>query len=208
MATPDVTPTKRCSKCERVLPAIPENFRPRARYTYGVIGVCRDCERLGFEVTRKTQEYIDYQREYRKTYVKPPKTRQRQRDYNKEYLKNNPDVFTEKEQRRRAKKNKLPASFTIDDWDRCVAYFNGCCAVCGRPPGLWHTLAQDHWIPVVKGGGYTTSNIVPLCHGIDGCNNSKKAKDANEWLLERFGKRKANNIAHRIESYFEWRSQL
>jgi hypothetical protein len=46
--------------------------------------------------------------------------------------------------------------------------------------------------------------MVPLCHGIDGCNNTKGAKPPDEWLIERYGKRKAAAILRRIAAFFEW----
>lgn len=110
--------------------------------------------------------------------------------------------------RRRARTRSLPSTFTLQDWDRALEYFGGCCAVCGKPPGLWHILAQDHWVPVIKGGAYTPDNIVPLCHsrkdGQQGCNNTKKDRDAHIWLVEQYGERKATQIEKRIIAYFEW----
>lgn len=84
-------------------------------------------------------------------------------------------------------------------------HFGGRCAVCERPPGLWHTIAADHWTPISSPDcpGTVPSNIVPLCHGVDGCNNSKHDRDAAEWLSETRGKRQANKIIARIEGYFE-----
>lgn len=107
-------------------------------------------------------------------------------------------------QRREARKLGLPATFTYADWERCLEYWSHSCAICGRPRGLWHTLSQDHWIPVCKGGGYTPDNILPLCHGEGGCNNRKREKHAHDWLLLTFGKRKAAQIERRIQEYFNW----
>lgn len=106
-------------------------------------------------------------------------------------------------------------NFTARDWERTLSYFNGCCAVCGRQlDDLFgtHTAAADHWQPIKRGGANTPDNIIPLCHskkaGANGCNNSKLDKDPVQWLIERYGKRKAKAILGRIEAYFEWvRSQ-
>lgn len=105
--------------------------------------------------------------------------------------------------RYRARKRNLPHTFTRKDWVYCLEFWGNCCAYCGRPAGLWHTLAQDHFIPLSKGGAYTPDNIIPACHGIDGCNNSKSDNDPKEWLENRFGKRKAKAILFRIANYFE-----
>jgi hypothetical protein len=107
--------------------------------------------------------------------------------------------------RRQARKRNLPVAYTKSDWDRALAYFGGICAVCGRPPGLWHTIAADHWIPLSSPDcpGTIPTNIVPLCHGIDGCNNSKHSRLPIDWLIDRFGKREAKRIAKRIDTYFK-----
>lgn len=112
--------------------------------------------------------------------------------------------------RRRAREIGLPATLTSKQWLDCLEYFNGCCAACGRPAGLWHVLAQDHWIPINAEGnnpGTVARNIIPLCHarhdGWGGCNNSKSDRDPVEWLEWKFGKRKAKSILKRIQSYFD-----
>lgn len=127
--------------------------------------------------------------------------RDKSREYTKAWRKNNPQKRRIEHHRRRARKRNLASNFCIADWRRALDYFGGCCAVCGRPPGLWHTLAADHWIPLSKGGLTSPDNIVPLCHGEGGCNNSKYNKDAAEWLLAKFGKRKGRAILRKIETY-------
>jgi len=116
-------------------------------------------------------------------------------------------------QRRRSIKRGLPTKFTVLDWQRAIEYFNGCCAVCGRPLRDLlgsHTESMDHWIPLSSPDcpGTIPANIVPLCHGLGGCNNSKGAKVASVWLTERFGKRGAREVLRRIEAYFEWVKQF
>lgn len=110
--------------------------------------------------------------------------------------------------RRRARKLALLSTYTAADWQIALDYFGGGCAACGRQQGLWHTLAADHWIPLSKGGPTTPDNIVPLCHGVGGCNNSKRDRDAAEWLISTFGKRKARAIQQRIEAYLKSRQPV
>jgi len=88
-----------------------------------------------------------------------------------------------------------------------IQYFNGCCATCGRQ--LYDLFGErklhfDHWIPLTdpKCPGTVATNMVPLCGGIGGCNNSKHAADPHTWLRRRFGPRKAREIEARIETYF------
>jgi hypothetical protein len=113
--------------------------------------------------------------------------------------------------RRRARKRALSDNFTASDWQRALDYFNDCCAVCERPMnGLFHAPHADHWIPLSSPDcpGTIPDNMVPLCGGMDGCNQSKNDRPAAEWLASKFGKRKSATILARIEAYFEWvRSQ-
>jgi hypothetical protein len=44
--------------------------------------------------------------------------------------------------------------------------------------------------------------MVPLCHGVGGCNNSKFSALPDVWLRERYGPRRANNILKKIGAYF------
>jgi hypothetical protein len=127
------------------------------------------------------------------------------------WKKEHPDMVRENNIRRRAQKVNLPFAFTAEDETRALEYFNGCCAVCGRP--LWdlfgeRKLAFDHWIaindPRPDNPGTVPWNMVPLCHGIDGCNTKKHDTDPPVWLNREFGKRKATQIIERIETFFDW----
>src|SRR5260221_10168955 len=91
------------------------------------------------------------------------------------------------------RKRELPNTFTNKDWQRALEYWDHRCAVCERPRGLWHTLAQDHWIPLTNKEcpGTTPTNMLPLCHGTDGCNNSKGKRRPETWLYQKLGKRRA-----------------
>lgn len=112
-------------------------------------------------------------------------------------------------QRYRARKTGLPDTFTKEEWARALDYFHGCCAVCGRQLNdLFgeHTAAMDHWIPLSSSEcpGTVATNMLPLCHGLDGCNNAKAGRMPEEWLNERYGRRKAKQILERITAYFKW----
>lgn len=140
----------------------------------------------------------------------------------REWRKNNPDRLRVSRRRwnannnaarrlqtvnRRAKRKALPDTFTVDQWQFALAYFNYCCAVCGRQLNSMLedvTFSADHWIPLAnaKCPGTVATNMVPLCHGAGGCNTSKNAQDPEAWLLRRFGKRRAKAISMRIQEYF------
>lgn len=132
--------------------------------------------------------------------------RQRGREGYARYRKRHPDRVKVRWHNRRARKKALPDGLTPDEWVFALEYFEYRCAVCGRPAGFWHTLAQDHWIPIMSerddNPGTVATNIIPLCHGNDGCNNSKHNHEPTEWLVSVYGKRKANRIIRRIEEYF------
>lgn len=129
-------------------------------------------------------------------------------EYRREYRARNKELFRTVKLRRRARVNGLPNTLTTAEWQRALDYFGNCCAICERPTGLWHTLAADHWIPLdddrADNPGTVATNIIPLCHGQSGCNNSKGAKDPEVWLAQTFSKRKAKQILVKINAYFQW----
>lgn len=157
----------------------------------------------------KREHYLRKNKEYAKAHPEQRKKTQqksnaKRREQLKTYRREHTLRYRMHAEVRRSRMRALPATFTVDDWHRCVDYWRECCAICNRPQGLWHKLAQDHWIPVSRGGAYTSNNIIPLCHGINGCNNSKNDSDPIVWLTSRFGKRKAALILKRITAYFTW----
>jgi 5-methylcytosine-specific restriction endonuclease McrA len=225
MATPDST-TKRCTKCGQEFPRTREYFYADGRNLDGLFSSCKACNRraqkeyytANTEAARlATRDYYARNKEKARAYIRgwqedhPDKIAQyrlrsaeKKREAEKRRSRQYPSKKRAYNQSRKARKRSLAADFTVTQWQRALSYFEGCCAVCGRPAGLWHTLAQDHWIPMNKGGAYTASNIIPLCNGIGGCNQNKKDKAPDLWLTERYGKRKARQILKRIEEYFAW----
>lgn len=164
----------------------------------------KDPEKHNNRSRRWANKYPDRQRArtQRWTQNNPDKHRKRVQAWRK----NNPEKSRLIKQSRRARERHLPNTLTIEQWQNALIYFNDCCAVCGKPQGLWHTLAMDHWIPLNSPEcvGTVPENIIPLCHGQNGCNNSKADNDAVEWLVSRFGNRRAREILIRINTYFEW----
>ena len=112
--------------------------------------------------------------------------------------------------RYRARRRSLPNTFTRLDWERAQEYWNYACAVCGRQRGLWHTISQDHWVPLTDPTcpGTVATNMLPLCCGENGCNNSKGKKNPELWLIEKLGKRKAKKKVAEINAYFGWVTDL
>lgn len=209
----DSTPLKRCTKCGNEYPPTTEYFRQmRHRGKLILRSQCHICECAQKKQNRQTPQYKAYKKLYRqsdqhKTYMKAYQQTARYKDYLRSY-RERPEVRENRrllEELRRVRKVSLSDQFSQEDWNRALAHFEGCCAVCGRSIGLWHTLAMDHWIPVTDPTcpGTVPTNIIPLCHGINGCNNSKKDRDPVEWLTWKFGSRKAKRILARIQAYFD-----
>ena len=71
--------------------------------------------------------------------------------------------------RRRARKQGLPATLTVEQWLAIQVAYKHRCAYCGSKP---KKLTQDHVVPLSKGGGTTPDNIVPACTS---CNSRKHA---------------------------------
>ena len=107
-------------------------------------------------------------------------------------------------QRHAARKKALPDTLTAEEWLWAVAYWGGCCAVCGKQEGFWSRGSLDHWIPMADPAcpGTVADNVLPLCSGLDGCNNIKHDRDAWTFLVERLGSRKAKAKRQEIEAYF------
>lgn len=117
----------------------------------------------------------------------------------------NPEPYKERARKRRAQKASLPDIFTGQDWRYALNWWHSVCAYCGNGPSLFdlhRTLHMDHFIPLTSPNcpGTIPANMVPACQS---CNLAKHNRDALAWLTERFGPRKAKQIASRIQDYFD-----
>jgi 5-methylcytosine-specific restriction endonuclease McrA len=66
-----------------------------------------------------------------------------------------------------------PNTLTAAEWAATLDLFAGTCAYCYRP-----AEAQDHVVPVSKGGEHTADNVVPACTR---CNSRKSNSSLLEW---------------------------
>lgn len=230
---------KSCRKCGVIYPATAEYFSRSHRVKSGLYSQCKACVKVyddAFKAanpdkmaTYSRNGYLNYKERHPERYKAQKKKykdnhkaeiRVSSQDYykrnkeridqtNAEWQRNHPEHRKAVHQRRKARQRNLPDTLTADEWQRALNHFGGCCAACGRPPGLWHVIALDHWEPLVSPTcpGTVAENIIPLCHsrkdGDMGCNNSKARTMPDVWLVERFGKRKARQIAKRVETYFK-----
>lgn len=102
--------------------------------------------------------------------------------------------------RRQARKRGLPDTFTKEQAEHAMRYWNNSCAVCGIPFGLITTETWDHWIPLTsdKCPGTVAANMVPLCAS---CNTSKKDREARLWLKEYVSPKRWKSIATQVEAF-------
>lgn len=147
------------------------------------------------------KHYSERGRIYRSEYLNKPEVKQRMAEQRKtEKWRNSMHLY---KLRYRARKNQLPNNFTKSDWNRTLSYFNNSCAVCGFDfTSKIRYAAADHWVPLSKSGGTIPTNILPLCHGQGGCNNSKGNKNPEKWLAAKFGIESADKILDKIKNYF------
>lgn len=106
--------------------------------------------------------------------------------------------------RRRARLRALPDTFTLAEREFMLQYWHHACAVCGNQEGFFWTLADDHFIALASPNcpGTVADNMIPLCHGTGGCNNSKNDSDLVVWLMVKYPAAKAKRILKAIETYF------
>lgn len=131
------------------------------------------------------------------------KNREKVREYSRRWASKNRSRTHKNVLVRRARRRALPANWTRQNWLSCLSYFEGKCAYCGNPPGLFRNMGMnaDHFIPLAsdKCPGTVPENIVPACVS---CNSSKSDKLPEQWLIGKFGARKAKKILRRIADYF------
>jgi 5-methylcytosine-specific restriction endonuclease McrA len=190
---------KKCNVCGEFKP-IDEGFHRSKLYLDGHCGRCKACVK---EYKIKNAERIaNNNRRWQKE--NPDKARAAQKRWHEKDAERARAQQVAAQHRRRVR-IKAFDDFTLQDWRYALEYFNGCCAICGRQMndmfGEFYP-AQDHFIPLSKGGHNIPENIIPLCHGKCGCNNRKNATLPHEWLEREFGKRKAKEILERIEQFF------
>lgn len=153
-----------------------------------------------FKAARKAYYEVNREKERQSNRLWVSANRDRRRTYER-------SIRQTKKRLRRARKFNLPSDFTKTDHQRMMEYWDSRCVACGRKTEDGITIVPDHWIAIsdnrLDNPGTVPWNMVPLCQGINGCNNSKHKKDAWEWLLRRFGQETAEIIRTRVETYFE-----
>lgn len=104
------------------------------------------------------------------------------RAYARAYLQENPERMRAIRLRRRGRIRANSFAFTIRDWRKLLARFDGRCAYCGEQRD---DLQREHVIPLSRGGTHGVGNIVPACPP---CNYAKKDKLLIEWRSSAAGR--------------------
>lgn len=88
------------------------------------------------------------------------------------YELGNRDVRKAIKQRRRARKQLAPGSFTAEEWHNLCRLYDFSCLSC-QLQMRYDELTVDHVIPLSVGGTNWLKNLQPLCSS---CNSSKHTK--------------------------------
>lgn len=151
-------------------------------------------------LTRKHKENCQYYQQYYKKYQQ-----ENRKNINLNYrkwAKVNRLSLRIVLQKRRANKKHLPNSLTQKQWEIIKSKFNNKCAYCGQEK----PLEQEHFIPLLKGGEYTTNNIIPSCRN---CNAKKHIQDFFKWYPQQeFYSKKRESFILKYLGYKEYKQQL
>lgn len=194
---------KRCTKCNKVLPATLEYFHKCKTSVDGLRSDCKKCK------GKATQEWYEENKENKSKYHKQwyRKNKKERTEYYKQWAEENREKSNANKnlwnQKRKAMKNKLPATLTNKQWRKIKQDFNNECAYCGQVT----KLTQEHFIPLSKGGEYTRNNIIPVCKS---CNCSKNNSDFFEWYpkQEFYNKQREDKILEYLNYISEDIQQL
>lgn len=178
-----MTNTKTCNKCKKELTI--DNFAINKSGKNGVKAQCKGClnqhakqysQNNKVNIAKRNKKY---QQDNKKTLAEYQKKYQQDNkedvaEYKKQYRQEHLEEFRVYSQKRRARKHLLPSTLTTEQWTNIKKTFNNSCAYCGQEL----PLAQEHVVPLSKGGEYAISNIICVCGS---CNSSKGAKLLSDW---------------------------
>lgn len=135
-------------------------------------------ERNREQVREKSRTYREKNPEKRRESVyawienNPERHRENRARWARKNYRLNPDDVRNQAHKRRA--NTKGPGVSAAQWRAILSRYGNRCAYCGAEG----KLAQDHVVPVSRGGAHEPSNIVPACKP---CNSSKCNKLLSEW---------------------------
>lgn len=133
---------------------------------------------------KKRAEILAKNRLYQKTHraeinahkqarILTPAQQERKREWQRRYYRSHrAQVLActrEQGRKRRAARQGVAVSLTVEQWVTVLKVYKSRCAYCGKRA---RRLEQDHITPISKGGGHTLFNVVPACRQ---CNGKKGA---------------------------------
>lgn len=218
---PPDTPLRKCTKCQKSLPATLEYFYLDKRF--GILHArCKECAKI-YDAQWRQDNPKGRREAQRRWSVSHP---EKQAGYTAKYRAKNKEKVAISQSvsrknhrpdpvkigvihaRRKARKRKLPANFSYEDYVFMMQYWGYSCAYCGNQQGFLWKLASDHFIPLISDEcpGTVAENMLPACHSVfpnaRGCNSLKQRKDPHKWIIERFGPHMAKSIEKAIAAYF------
>jgi 5-methylcytosine-specific restriction endonuclease McrA len=108
------------------------------------------------------------------------KNPEKAREINSRWRRSNREKVREIEKqaahRRRARLREVENTFTKEEWQKILEYYNSKCFYCDRSDVA---MTVDHFLPISKGGANAEYNIVPACHM---CNSTKNDHNPLEFL--------------------------
>lgn len=130
------------------------------------------------------EEISKYKKKYRKDHrVEFLKWKKKYRDVHKEEIaaslskyrktENGRAVKKRTNHKRRALTKNIEVSLTTEQWVYIIKKQNNRCNVCGKKFNAKRPATQDHIIPVMHNGSYSSDNIQALCKS---CNSTKHSK--------------------------------
>jgi len=169
--TPENVHRRVCVLCAAICKRLRYIKRPRKKFcvnghmrTLGSLDSSRGCK-----LCRKQRDDI-----WRKEH--PELSNAKTKKYNKAH----PEECRALQHKRRARVFGNGGSFTATQWCVLKHSYGNRCLGCGRTEAvlkaLGLSLTPDHVQPLARGGSSDISNIQPLCHGRNGCNNHKGVK--------------------------------
>lgn len=199
-----------CVKCGQLLPI--EEFKTEGKVQEKFLRwFCTSCkkryeidyaERHKEEIAEKRRLHVEEMAQNRREYTRCYTIANIEKitEYHRQYARLNKEKVKINGHNYRSRKLSLPSTLTETQWDNIKQHFNNRCAYCGRKS----PLAQEHFLPISKGGEYTINNIIPSCKS---CNSKKHNNLFNEWytpILEFYDKGREKDIL----SYLKYKNGI